>query len=295
MPQVEERPAPRRSKTALLIGGPLVVLMAAAGALFLRHPKDLKQMTELDDGRARVGAEPTDEAAAPPLVKPKMAAPQTPASPMTVSPMPTSPTPAQPSALPASQTAVPQTFAPQAAEAPAGAAPQAASSLNIDSAVAAVKDFPLDGDRGNVAQWLQFSYSADPNVGRESWSGSEAADKVYIVEYRFIPSARGNEIHYLFEVDMDRGFVIGKNLEAKNLLAGGPPAAPRAAPEKAAPRAKARKPAPRRKKAAKAVKRTAEDITPQDVPLLPLPDEGELKPPAEDDGAFNADTVNTGL
>jgi hypothetical protein len=233
----------------------LVIVMAVVGALFLRHPKDLKQMTDLDDGRARVGAEPTDDASHLPMVKPKMAAP--------------------PAAAP-----------------PAAEAPQAASQAKLDAAVSVVKDFPLDGERGTVAQWLQFSYSASPDAGKESWSASETADKTYLVEYRFTPSTRGEEVHYLFEVDMDRGFVIGKNLDATSVLAGGP----RAVAETAKPKAKPRKPASRPKKAAKrAVKRAADDITPKDVPLLPLPNEGELRPPAEDDGAFNSDTVNSGL
>ncbi|HEX4047471.1 MAG TPA: hypothetical protein VH309_06535, partial [Elusimicrobiota bacterium] len=154
-------------------------------------------------------------------------------------------------------------------------------------AVAAVKDFPLDGERGTVGQWLQFEYSASPDAGSESWNASETSDKTYLVEYRFTPSGRGDEVHDLFEVDMDRGLVTGKNLDAKSILAGGPPSG--------AEKAKA-KPRKRRRKAAKRrVKRAAAVVAPKDVPLLPLPDEGELRPPAEDDGAFNADTVNSGL
>jgi hypothetical protein len=263
---VTAAPRPPRSNKPFLIGvAVLVLVMAAVGALFLRHPKDLKQMTELDDGRSRLGAEPTDDAARPPLIKPKMAAP--PAEPGSA---PSSPAPA-PTATPAVETA------------------QAASQAKLDAAVAAVKDFPLDGERGTVAQWLQFSYSASPDAGKEAWSASETADKTYLVEYRFTPSARGDEVHYLFEVDMDRGFVIGKNLDAKSVLAGGP----RVSAEKAKPR-KTRKPA-RSKKAPRAARRAAEGMTPQEVPLLPLPNEGELRPPAEDDGAFNSDTVNSGL
>src|SRR5262249_55419642 len=70
-------PRPPRSNKPFLIGaGILVLVMAAIGFFFLRHPKDLKQMTELDDGRSRLGAEPvTDDSVRPPLVKPKMAAP----------------------------------------------------------------------------------------------------------------------------------------------------------------------------------------------------------------------------
>jgi len=215
--------------------------------------KDLKQMTDLDDGRARLGAEATDDASRPPMVKPKMAAP------------------------------IPDAAAVEAAS-------RAASQAKLDAAVDMVKAFPLDGERGTVAQWLQFSYSASPDAGKESWSASETAEKTYLVEYRFTPSARGEEVHYLFEVDMDRGFVIGKNIDAKSVLAGGP----RAAVEKAKPKAKPRKPAARAKTAVKrSAKRPAAETAPKDVPLLPLPSEGELRPPAEDDGAFNSDTVDS--
>ena len=270
--------APRSNKPFLIGAAALVVVMAVVGAVFLRHPKDLKQMADLDDGRARVGAEPTDDASHLPLVKPKMAAP-----------------PADVSGTAAPQapaaTSAPATTSAPAASAPAEA-PQAASSVKLDAAVAAVKDFPLDGERGTVAQWLQFSYSASPDAGKESWSASETADKTYLVEYRFTPSARGEEVHYLFEVDMDRGFVIGKNIDAKSVLAGGP----RPAAEKAKPKAKPRKPVSRPKKGAKrAALRAADAAAPKEVPLLPLPNAGELRPPAEDDGAFNSDTVKSGL
>lgn len=264
-PAAEAPRAPRSNRLFLIAAGALVIVMAAVGALFLRHPKDLKQMTELDDGRARMGAE--DDVSRPPavMVKPKMAAP--------------------PADVPG--TIVPKL--PAAGSAPAGEAPQAASSAKLDAAVAAVKDFPLDGERGTVAQWLQFSYSASPDAGKESWSASETADKDYLVEYRFTPSGRGEEVHYLFEVDMDRGFVTGKNIDAKSVLAGGP----RATAEKTKPKTK---PRPRPRKSAKrAAKRAADDVAPKTVPLLPLPKEGALRTPAEDDGAFTSDTVNSGL
>jgi hypothetical protein len=253
--------APRSSKPFIIVAALLVVVMAGC-FLYLRHTKDLKQMADLDDGKARLGAEPTDDSSRPPMVKPKMAAP-----------------PAD-----VSGTASPQVSG--------GEAPQAASQAKLDAAVAAVKDFPLDGERGTVAQWLQFSYSASPGAGKESWSASETGVNTYLVEYRFTPSARGDEVHYLFEVDMDRGFVVGKNLDAKSVLAGGP----RAEADTTKPKGKTRKTASRPKKTAhRAAHRTADDITPKDVPLLPLPNEGELRPPAEDDGAFNSDTVNSGL
>jgi hypothetical protein len=75
------------------------------------------------------------------------------------------------------------------------------------------------------------------------------------------------------------------------MLAGGPRG------EEPKPKAKA-KPKKTAKRAAaphRAPRRPAEDLAPKEVPLLALPNEGELRPPAEDDGAFNADTVHSGL
>jgi hypothetical protein len=258
-PATEAPKQKRGNKTFLILGGVLVVAMAVIGYFSLRHTKDLKQMAELDDGRSSVGYSAVDEGggAKPPMVKPK------------------------PLAAPAA--------APQAA--PAANDAQAASQAKLDAAVAMVKEFPLDGERGTVASWLQYSYSASPGAGKESWSASETSDKTYLVEYRFTPAARGSpEIHYLFEADMERGFVIGKNLDGKSMLAG----APRAAEEKPQPKPKAKKKAARAP-VKRAAKRPAEVAPPKEVPLLPLPNEGELRPPAEDDGAFRSDTVNSGL
>jgi hypothetical protein len=263
--------APRSNKPFLFGGAALVVVMTVVGVLFLRHPKDLKQMASLDDGRARVGAEPVDDASRPPAFKPNPAA----------APAPAPATPGAVGARPA--------VAGAEAPAPAAEAPQAASKVKLDAAVAAVKDFPLDGERGTVAQLLQFEYSATPGAGQESWSASETADKAYLVEYHFTPARGGADVHYLFEVDMDRGFVIGKNQDAKSILAGGPPAAEKKAKAKAKPKKSVRKTARR------PAGRAPAEAAPKDVPLLPLPNEGELRPPSEDDGAFNSDTVNTGL
>ncbi|MFI5351017.1 MAG: hypothetical protein ACHQ2Z_15850 [Elusimicrobiota bacterium] len=285
------RRAPRSNKPFLIGAAALVIVMACVGVLFLRHPKELKQMTDLDDGRARVGAEPTEDASRPPMIKPAMPASPMPQAPSAPGASAASGAPAAANPPAASSPPV-EGSAPAPGNGPAGEAPQAASQVKLYAAVAAVKDFPLDGERGTVAQWLQFSYSAGPDAGKESWIASETADKTYLVEYRFTP-ARGDDVHYLFEADMDRGFVIGKNLDAQRVLAGGP----RAVEEKAKPKAKARAASKRARKTAKrAARKAAGDVAPKNVPLLPLPDEGELRPPAEDDGAFTSDTVHsTGL
>lgn len=149
------------------------------------------------------------------------------------------------------------------------------------TAIGVVKDFPLDGGRGSVGRWLQFSYTANPGAGVEEWNASTTGDNTLLVEYRLVPGAAGGRgALYLFEVDAN-GIVTGKNIEARQMLAGGPPAE--------APKAK--------KKPAKKVgsQRHAIRETPKEVPLLPLPDSGELRPPAEDGGTFDSDTVNSGI
>ena len=127
-------------------------------------------MVSLDDSREHLGASPADDAARIPLVKPKIA--ETPAA-ETAPVAPPQPAPA----------------APPAGEQASGSQP--AAQAELDAAEALVKDFPLAGDRGTVAQWLQYSYNASPDAGKETWSASATGDKGYLVEYRFIPTARG--------------------------------------------------------------------------------------------------------
>ena len=152
------------------------------------------------------------------------------------------------------------------------------------AAISNVKDFPLDGGRGTVGRWLQYSYTASPNAGAEEWNASTTAENTVLVEYRLVPGASGGKgALYLFEVDSN-GLVMGKNIEARQMLAGGPPPdAP--TPKKKAVKKTSKKHAPKR--------RAYEE--PKEVPLLPLPDSGELRPPAEDDGSFGSDTINSGI
>ncbi|MBI2789231.1 MAG: hypothetical protein HYX59_11160 [Elusimicrobia bacterium] len=232
----------RNNKAFLIAGGVLVTLLVVLGVVFMRQPKDdLRQMTTLDDGKAPIGVTADEGAVAPPPI-----------------------------------------VKPKIAEAPAPApAPAPGPSAEHLAAIEAVKDFPLDGDRGTVGRWLQYSYTASPGAGTEEWNASTTGENTVLVEYRLVPgSSVGKGALYLFEVD-GNGIVMGKNIEARQMLAGGPP------PE--APKAK-KKPA---KKAA--YKRRVENETPKEVPLLPLPDSGELRPPAEDDGSFGSDTINSGI
>lgn len=234
-----KKPA-RNNKLFLIVSVVVVLLLLAVGLILMRQPKDdLKQMTNLDDGKAPIGVPNLNEGdtSASGPAKPSAAAPEPPG--------------------------------------PAFATHKAA--------IATVKDFPLDGGRGTVGRWLQYSYTAGPDAGTEEWNASTTADKTVLVEYRLVPGPKGgNTALYLFELDVERGLVMGKNLEARQMLAGGPPSQ--------APKVKKRT-------APKKAKRAAKGPVPEskEVPLLPLPDSGELRPPSEDDGAFDSDTINSGI
>lgn len=170
---------------------------------------------------------------------------------------------------------------PQQAVEPAPPAPPPGPPAEHVAAIEAVKDFPLDGDRGSVGRWLQYSYTASPGAGVEEWNASTTGENTVLVEYRLVPgSSLGKGALYLFEID-GNGIVMGKNIEARQMLAGSPPPEP--------PKAK-KKPVKRRRAPAR---RVIEE--PKEVPLLPLPDSGELRPPAEDDGTFGSDTIDSGI
>lgn len=236
------RPSARSYKGFYLAGGLLLALLAGIG-FFFRNPQEAQEMTGLTDGQPMLGAaEPAPEPDPGALPRP---APE--------------PAPAPP---PAPESA---------AQAQGGAA--------LSSAIELVKGFPLDGDRGTVGPWLQYSYAASADAGREDWSASAKADGLFLVEYKVepAPGSANPGVFYLFEADLERRLVLGKNPEARKLLAGAPPRPePPARPRKAKARPKPRRPAA---------------PAPREVPLLPLPSDGELRPPAEDDGAFRSDTI----
>lgn len=232
--------AARNNKLFMIMSILVVLLLLAVGLILMRQPKDdLKQMTDLDDGKAPIGVPNLDEGdtSASGTAKPSAAAPEPPGPAFTAH----------------------------------------------ETAIATVKDFPLDGGRGTVGRWLQYSYTAGPNAGTEEWNASTTADKTVLVEYRLVPGPKGgNTALYLFELDAERGIVMGKNLEARQMLAGGPPPEALKVKKRTAP-----------KKAKRAAKRPVPES--KEVPLLPLPDSGELRPPSEDDGAFDSDTINSGI
>lgn len=231
----------RNNKVFLIAGGVLVTLLMIVGVIFMRQPKDDLKHMATLDDGKAPIGLPADDGAASP----------------------------------------PPIVKPKIAPAPQAPAPPPGPSAEHTAAIEVVKDFPLDGGRGTVGRWLQYSYTANPGAGAEEWNASTTGDNTVLVEYRLVPGAAGGRgALYLFEVDAN-GIVIGKNIEARQMLSGGSAAE--------APKAK-KKPA---KKAAS--QRRVIRETPKEVPLLPLPDSGELRPPAEDDGTFGSDTVNSGI
>jgi hypothetical protein len=122
----------------------------------------------------------------------------------------------------------------------------------------------LNGGRGTVEQWLQYSFSATPGAtGKEEWTSGAVEGNVYLVQYRIVWSgntAPGPSPSYVFEAHLSRKIVRGTNPPARELLAGASrPQARRAKKKKA--------PAPRKKKAPKK----------HGFSQLPLPSDDQLK------------------
>jgi hypothetical protein len=243
-------PPKGRGRTFIIMIAVATVVVAGAGwFLLFRDSSGLQSALQMDSGRPPVGAE-----------------------------VPELPVPAQPqSAPPPAPTEALQApvEAPPPVEAPRDERP---------AAIALVKDFPLDGDRGTVGQWLQYSFAASPGAAdTEKWDAGAYEETTYAVKYTAQPSGK-DAITYLFEADVARKTVKGMNEAARKMLSGGTPVRGRAV-------ARA-KPAPAQKRAPP--RRAAPPPTPpKEVPLLPLPSDDELAPPADEDNAFRSDTVRT--
>ena len=254
-----------RSKTPLIIiGAASAVVIAAAWFFLFRNAKDLKTAVRMDSGRPPVGSEMPEESAAG--AKPRAAA----AAP--------APQAAQPAQL-----AQPVQPAKGGATAPAPAAQPPAADIRDErpAAITLVKEFPLDGERGSIAKWLQYSFAATPGTQNdEKWDAGAYEENTYAVKYMVQPAGK-EPITYLFEADLANQMVKGMNAAAKDLLAGRSPA-------KAKAKAKARKAKKR------APRRRASPAPAKPAAVLPLPSDAELAPPAQpaqDDSAFRSDTV----
>jgi hypothetical protein len=290
--QTPPRP-PKRGNSFMLVLAVLAIGLAAAGSFFfLRDSKDIKTAVSMDSGRPSIGAEVPEE------------------------PVPS----AAPS--PAVASSVGATDAAQASPAggpitpPQAEVPAAGIRDERPAAISLVKNYPLDGERGTIGGWLQYSFASAPgSENGEKWDAGAVEESTYLVQYAVQrPGGKVREaISYLFEADVARKTVKGKNPAARELLAGGPaskaakakskarlrPGAgsklsaksqPKGAvksktrPKTAAPRVQAQ---PKRRATPQ---RTASARRGQS-PLLPLPADADLLPPASDDGNFGAETV----
>jgi len=154
-------------------------------------------------------------------------------------PAPSSAPTASSASAPAPAAPVQQAASPQAAQTqqpePAPISPQAQAAIDL------VKNYPLDGNRGTVAQWLQYSFTANPgDDNREEWTAGALSGASYEVQYRVVPGPQSSlpqPISYLFAADVDRQTVQGANAAAKQLLSGGQTAV-------SAPQTQAAQPAP---------------------------------------------------
>ncbi|MEK7234837.1 MAG: hypothetical protein AAB268_13560 [Elusimicrobiota bacterium] len=231
----------RNRKVFLIAGGVLVTSIMIGGVIFMRRPKDDLKQMATLDDGQAPIGLPADDIA---VSSPPLAKPN-------IAPEPQAP------------------------------APPPGPSAEHMAAIEVVKDFPLNGGRGTVGRWLQYSYTASPGAGAEEWNASTTGDNTVLVEYRLVPGAiGGRSALYLFEV-YPNGIVMGKTIEARQMLSGGPSLEASKVKKK-----------PSKKGVAQ---RRAVRETPKAAPLPPQSDPDELRPPAEDDGAFGSDTVNSDI
>jgi hypothetical protein len=258
-PATGARAQPRRFPTMAVVGVVGVLALVGLVFVFLHNSRGLKSMVAMGGDQKPIGAVPEDEAKAPPFL-PK-AAPQ--------------PVPAPPPAVP---------VAPAPAPAPAPVAGKDMIPDAGDAAIALVKNYPLSGDRNSVGQWIAFKFTANPAEGnKDVWNAGAVDATTFAVECHVQPgphSALQAEVAYIFEADVSRKTVKGTNQAARELFLGG------ALPQSK----KAKKPAVRRR-----VRAVGPPPEPRTVPLLPLPSDSDLLPPAADDSGFKTDTVQPGL
>lgn len=270
-------------KKFLIISGTLVVALVAAGFLFLQNSKSIPSAVDMGGDQTLLGAaveEPAPAevpAAAPPAADSALIA----AGPEAASP------PAQeiPAAPPAS---ILETAPPAAAVAPLPAAQApvvAAVKDDREAAIELVKEFPIDGDRGTIGRWLEYSFAASPGFN-EKWDAGAVEGAAYLVQYTVQDAGTGKNLSpavtYLFEADLERHIVQGKNQAARQLLAGGQ------VPAQKTQLKNSRKSRPRR------VASKPSAALPQQLPQLPLPSETELLPPGEE-GENRSNAVESGF
>ncbi len=230
-----KKPRARRQRAFLVISGLLAAALAAAGwFFFVRDSKDISTAVNMDSGRPPVGSEVPEA----PLSSPAAPAPQEPLSPQAASVAPAVPHPAP--------------------------APQAPAIRDERSAaIDLVKNYPLAGERGSVGAWLQYSFAASPGeTSSEKWDAGAVEESTYLVQYTVQPSGgrAPGTITYLFEADLARQTVRGKNPAARQLMSGGGVLAPASVRKRPA-------------------RRSVAPAKPDSSSQLPLPADSELEAP----------------
>lgn len=251
------RPRPSKALYIMALFGILAVLFIGWVA---KDRKALRQMMSMGKDQPAIGEVVPEEEAPPPQSR-TPAAPVQGASPVAG---------ADPVAAPAGS--VPA----------APPAPEGGLGDPIPTAIALTKEFPLDGERGSIGQWLQFSFGGGGDKSKEEWSAGAVDSQTYLVQYKVVPEAGAAgaraPITYLFETDIVLKTVKGRNPDSKQLLAGGGAQAPKTAPAKPAKPARSAKPARRPAKRAPVKAVPAADAA-------PLMEDEELAPPSEPDPA----------
>ena len=250
-----KKPRARRQRSFLVISGLLAATLAAAGwFFFMRNSKDISTAVNMESGRPPVGGEIHEEPGpAPKSPSPEVREPQVP----------------------------PQTAAPKPAPAPV--AQVAAVRDERSAAIELVKNSPLEGERGSVEAWLQYSFASSPGkANTEKWDAGAVEESTYLVQYTVVPSAAKTQgtITYLFEADLARQTVRGRNPAARQMMSGGG-----VLPQAKRPRVKIRK---------KSARRPVAPTRPRQTPQLALPSDSELQAPAQpaqEESAFHSDSV----
>jgi hypothetical protein len=151
-------------------------------------------------------------------------------------------------------------------------------------AIEFTKAYPLEGGRGTILQWMQYSFPSSSGDGsKEEWTAGPMSSNVYFVQYKFTPgpgsAALKEPVQYLFEANLAAKTVLGRNPPAKELLAGKPQPIARPAASRA------RKPAPVKRPPRPAPRPAAAE------PPEPLPAEEDLMPPSDEEAGPSSDLV----
>ena len=269
-PAAVEKPKRKSPKVFLIASAVLLAALVAMFYLFFRrNSNDLKEMVDMGSGQKSAEASPEGVPGQPRARNP--AAAQAPRLEETAPPISAQAAPAAVS--PQAGTAV------EAAQTKKEPSPAPAADPGQE-AIGLVKGYPLDGGRGTVGQWLQYSFTANPGDGnKEEWTAGAVDATTMLVQYRVLPGGKavGGPITYLFEADASRQTVRGRNPQARQLMGGG-----------GVSRSKKVKPAkPARKRAARRKASPAK----KKLPLLPLPSDAQLMPRADGGASLNSDIV----